>query len=75
VRVRSLGGRGRSKRRIVGLLEAGGFHVLSHGHIMPPFDKVERPLVKRMLDHPFSLIERSPLRVIGVARFIAARRR
>jgi hypothetical protein len=42
---------------------------------MPPFDKLERPLVKRTLDHTFSLIERSPLRAIGVAHFIAARRR
>jgi SAM-dependent methyltransferase len=64
-----------SKRRITGLLEGGGFELLSHGYIMPPFDKVERPRLKRSLDRTFAVVERSPLRAVGVAHFIAARRR
>lgn len=63
-----------SKRRIVALLEQGGFEVLAHDYIMPPFDKVQRPLVKRSLDRTFTAVERSPLRVVGVAHFIAARK-
>jgi ubiquinone/menaquinone biosynthesis C-methylase UbiE len=64
-----------TKRRIVDLLEQGGFEVLAHEYIMPPFDKVERPSLKRSLEGTFSAIERSPLRVVGVAHFLAARRR
>lgn len=64
-----------TKRRIVALLEQGGFEVLAHDYIMPPFDKVQQPVVKRTLEGTFAAVERSPLRVTGVAHFVAARKR
>ena len=64
-----------SKRRILTLLEQGGFEVLAHDYIMPPFDKVQRPRVKRSLERTFTALGHSPLRVLGVAHFVAARKR
>ncbi|WP_067070061.1 class I SAM-dependent methyltransferase [Carbonactinospora thermoautotrophica] len=64
-----------TRRRIFRLLEAGGFEVLEHRYIMPPFDRVNRPLPRKVLRAVFRRIDASPLRVIGVAHFIAARRR
>ena len=63
-----------SKRRIVRLLVETGFEVLEHRYIMPPFDRVSRPLPRAVLRSVFRRIEASPLRVIGVAHFLAARR-
>lgn len=63
-----------SKRRIVDLLERGGFEIVAHRYVMPPFDIVNRPRLKRTLDQTFTSIGRSPLRMIGVAHFLAARR-
>lgn len=63
-----------TRRRIEGLLVNGGFDVVAHDYVMPPFDIVERPRLKRALDAVYTAIGRSPLRVIGVAHFLAARR-
>jgi SAM-dependent methyltransferase len=62
-----------TKRRILGLLDDAGFDVLQHRYIMPPFDKVNRPRAKAALRKVFDGVDASPLRVIGVAHFVAAR--
>lgn len=63
-----------SRNRIFELLRGNGFDLIEHKYVMPPFDIVERPRVKRNLDRIYTAVERSPLRVTGVAHFIAARR-
>jgi SAM-dependent methyltransferase len=63
-----------TRRRILGLLDEAGFEVLQHRYLMPPFDRVNRPLPRRVLRRVFGLIQASPLRVVGVAHFIVARR-
>jgi ubiquinone/menaquinone biosynthesis C-methylase UbiE len=63
-----------TKRRVVDLLRQHGFDVVAHRYVMPPFDIVSRPRVKQVLDRSFTTIGRTPLRVIGVAHFLAARK-
>lgn len=64
-----------TRRRILGLLETSGFEVVEHRYIMPPFDRVNQPRARVVLRSIFQGIEASPLKVIGVAHFIVARRR
>ena len=64
-----------TRRRILRLLDEAGFEVLEHRYLMPPFDRVSRALPRRILRRLFGAIQASPLRVIGVAHFIVARRR
>lgn len=62
-----------SKRRIVRLLNAHGFDVVEHSYIMPPLDRINRPRLRAALRRVIQPIAGTPLRVVGVAHFVAAR--
>lgn len=64
-----------SRRRILHLLAEHGFDVVEHRYIMPPFDRLKRQSLRPLLTGVFAAIERTPLRAVGVAHFVAARRR
>ncbi len=63
-----------TRRRILSLFERSGFEVLEARYLMPPFDRFNRPRSQAALRATFDLINRSPLRVIGVSHVITARR-
>lgn len=64
-----------SKRRILGLLGDHGFEVVEHAYIMPPLDRLRRPRTRAVLRRLIHPIAGTPLRVVGVAHFVAARNR
>ena len=61
-----------TKRRIFSVLRQAGFEVLAHEYAMPPFDRVGRPWLRRLLVTLFSSLARTPLKVIGLRHFIIA---
>jgi ubiquinone/menaquinone biosynthesis C-methylase UbiE len=61
-----------TKRRILTALSQARFEVASHEYVMPPFDLVGHPAARRALTGTFTLVERTPLRVIGLRHFITA---
>lgn len=62
-----------SRRRLFRLLTAHGFEVIEHRYLMPPLDRLANERMRSVLLRVVQPIGETPLRVIGVAHFIAAR--
>jgi ubiquinone/menaquinone biosynthesis C-methylase UbiE len=63
-----------TKYNIFQLLTEHSFIIKFHTYLMPPFDKVKNPTIKNILKKSFSMIERTPLKLIGVSHFIVAQK-
>jgi ubiquinone/menaquinone biosynthesis C-methylase UbiE len=61
-----------SRRRILRRISRSGFKVVSHRYTMPPFDRVKSKRTRRLLIGTWDVIERTPLRVLGLRHFIVA---
>lgn len=62
-----------TRRRILRLLGDAGFDVVEHRYLMPPFDRVHSRPVRMVLRAVSRVVDRTPLRAIGVSHFVVAR--
>lgn len=62
-----------SRRRLLGLLAAHGFEVVEHRYLMPPLDRLANERARAVLRKLVQPLADTPLRVVGVAHFVAAR--
>ncbi len=64
------------RRQLAALVAAAGLDVCYHTQIFPGFDRLEatRPVLGRMLRRAARLLERTPLRALGLSHFLVARK-
>lgn len=64
------------RRQLTALVAAAGLEVCYHTQIFPGFDRLEatRPFLGRVLRRAARLLERTPLRALGLSHFLVARR-